>query len=61
MDYNVFAEKYLLNGELQMQGEKLEAMSKWCKETGITFTPTLFINEHQLPEVYKIEDVQNLL
>ncbi len=60
-DYNVFAEKYLLNGELQMQGEKLEAMSKWCKETGITFTPTFFINEHQLPEVYKIEDVQNLL
>ena len=60
-DYDEFAKKYLLNGELQMQGSKLEAMAKWCSENGIAFTPTFFINGHQLPESYKIEDVEHLL
>jgi len=27
--YDVFAEKQKLDGELQMQGERLEVMSKW--------------------------------
>jgi protein-disulfide isomerase len=59
--YDVFAAKYSLNGGIQKQGKKLEAMSEWCKEIKIEFTPTFFVNGYQLPEVYKIEDVQNLL
>jgi uncharacterized membrane protein len=60
-DYEVFAAKYQLNGELQKQGKKLESMSKWCNDTGISVTPTFFVNGHQLPEVYKVEDLKHLL
>jgi len=39
-DYEMFAAKYPMNGELQRQGEKLEAMSIWCYKNEIIFTPT---------------------
>ncbi len=60
-DYQVFAEKYKMNGELEKQGDKLEVMDKWCKEMRIEGTPTFFVNGYQLPAVYKIEDVKYLL
>jgi hypothetical protein len=60
-DYEVFKAKYPLNNELNLQGSKLEAMDTWCKATGISFTPTIFINGYQMPEVYKIEDLNHLL
>ncbi len=60
-DYDAFAAKYLLNGELQKQAIKLEVMDQWCKETGIFFTPTFFINGCQLPDMYRIEDLKHLL
>jgi protein-disulfide isomerase len=50
-----------VNGELTKQGYKIEAMNKWCKSTGISFTPTIFINDYQLPDVYSIEDLQYFL
>lgn len=60
-DYKKFAAKYPMNGELSKQGDKIEAMEKWCKATDITFTPTIFINGHQLPDAYSIEDLQYFL
>ena len=36
-DYEFFATKYPMNGELTKQGEKIEAMDKWCKEMNIQF------------------------
>jgi protein-disulfide isomerase len=60
-NYEVFAIKYLLNGELEKQGEKLQAMSQWCEETDITFTPTFFINGYRLPGIYSIEDLKYLI
>lgn len=60
-DYEVFATKYPMNGELAKQGYKMEAMDKWSKEMEIQFTPTLFINGHQLPDAYNIEDLQYFL
>jgi thiol-disulfide isomerase/thioredoxin len=60
-DYEVFATKYTLNGELTKQGSKIDAMEKWCKETGIEFTPTIFINGYQLPDAYSIEDINYFL
>lgn len=60
-DYEVFANKYVLNGEVEKQGKKLEAMSAWCNEAEIAFTPTFFINGYQLPGIYRIEDVKHLL
>ena len=60
-DYERFAAKYPMTGELLKQGDKIEAMSKWCKAMGISFTPTIFINGYQLPDAYNIEDVQYFL
>lgn len=60
-DYEAFADKYRLNGELQKQGPKLQAMSDWCNLVGISFTPTYFVNGYQLPPMYQLEDLKNLL
>jgi protein-disulfide isomerase len=60
-NYDLFAEKYPLNGALQEQGNKIEAMDDWCKEMGISFTPTLFFNGYQFPDAYNIHDLQYFL
>ena len=60
-DYDLFATKYPLNGELLKQDNKIEAMDKWCKGMDISFTPTIFINGYQLPDAYSIEDLQYFL
>ena len=60
-DYELFAAKYPMNGELLDQGNKIEMMDKWCKATDITFTPTIFINGYQLPDAYTIEDLEYFL
>lgn len=44
-DYEKFAFKYPMNGELQRQGEKLEAMNTWCIKNDISFTPTFLLTE----------------
>jgi protein-disulfide isomerase len=33
-------------------------MDQWCNKVGIEFTPTFFINEYQLPEIYNLEDLK---
>lgn len=60
-DYEVFAGKYHMNGELKMQGDKVEAMSKWCQESAITHTPTIFVNGYRLPEHYNVEELEFIL
>ena len=60
-DYELFAKKYEMNGELLKQGDKIEAMDKWCKAMEIGFTPTIFLNGQQLPDAYSIEDLKYFL
>lgn len=60
-DYDVFAQKYPMNGELIKQGNRIEAMDAWCKKMDISFTPTIFINGYQLPSAYGIEDINYFL
>jgi len=57
-DYEIFAAKYPMNGELKNQYTKIDAMSGWCKEAGIMHTPTIFINGKLLPESYKVEELK---
>lgn len=57
-DYSAFATKYPMNEELDMQGHKLKAMREWCDKTEINFTPTLFVNGYQLPEMYTVDDLK---
>jgi len=59
-DYDVFAAKYPLNGELELQGNKLDLMKHWCIEAEITGTPTIFINGRRLPETYSINELKNI-
>jgi protein-disulfide isomerase len=56
-DYEAFANKHPLNGELKLQDDKIVAMEAWCVDTGITNTPTIFINGRQLPRAYSVEDI----
>ncbi|MBC9910523.1 vitamin K epoxide reductase family protein [Chitinophaga varians] len=60
-NYEIFAGKYPLNGELHRQSAKVEAMADWCRKTGIAFTPTFFINGHQLPTPYNLNDLKFFL
>lgn len=60
-DYDIFAEKYPLNGELKKQESTIDKMKEWCKEAEISFTPTIFINGRRLPERYKVEELKYIL
>jgi hypothetical protein len=60
-DYRRFSEAFSMNGELENQYHRVDHMNLWCKSTGITFTPTYFINGNQLPDVYNIEDLEYFL
>jgi len=44
--------------EVEAEFQKHEA---WRKKTQIRATPTVLVNGYQLPEMYKIEDLQNLI
>jgi hypothetical protein len=60
-DYESYASRYPMNGELAKQSSRIEAMYKWCKTMDISVTPTIFINGYQLPDAYGIEDLQYFL
>ncbi len=60
-NYDTFANKHPLSEDLQFQNHKLRSMSEWCKQVGISFTPTFFINGYQLPEMYSISDLKYFL
>jgi uncharacterized membrane protein len=56
-NYETFAAKYPMNGELDKQTEKITIMKEWCDKTKIQFTPTFFIDGYQLPSEYKLTDL----
>ncbi len=59
-DYDVFAGKYPMNGEVKEQERKIELMHKWCDDAEITGTPTFFVNGKRLPETYNINELKNI-
>jgi len=60
-DYEAFASKYPVNGEIKHQENQIEEMKGWCKQAAISFTPTIFINGYRLPEKYKVEELKYIL
>lgn len=60
-DYDAFAAKYPMSGEIKQQNSKVKAMDNWCKAMEIMFTPTLFIKGFKLPDAYSIEDLTYFL
>lgn len=60
-NYVEFASKYVLNGEILRQEHKIATMRSWCDVEGIRYTPTIFVNGHELPPFYSAEDLIYLL
>ncbi|MDR2906587.1 MAG: thioredoxin domain-containing protein, partial [Bacteroidales bacterium] len=61
-NYEEFAAKYPVSQEdLDRQRSKIEAMNTWCDETKIEYTPTIFVNGHQLPFAYWVDDLKYFL
>jgi len=59
-EYETFAARYPMNGELKQQENKIDLMSKWCDGAEIAGTPTIFINGKLLPETYSISELKHL-
>lgn len=60
-NYEHFASRYPMKDMLVLQEGKIEAMHDWCMKAGIDHTPTIFINNHELPGIYNIHDLKNFL
>lgn len=63
MNVESFASSHPLK-ELKLSNEvkaMAEWQEKWIVETGVTKTPTIFINGYELPSLYTIADLQRLL
>lgn len=58
-DYTKFFAKYPV--QVEHQESKLGAMEEWCENNTIKFTPTYFLNGYQLPDLYKLIDLQAIL
>lgn len=57
MDFEKFSRKHPLD-EDQDVGETLKQQEKWSEESEIKFTPTIFINGHELPKQFKANDLK---
>ncbi len=60
-EYEAFAAKYPLNGEIRKEAANVSAMTKWCLENNISYTPTIFFNGYELPKEFDLEDIQYFL
>ena len=60
-DYETFAAKYPMNGELKAQEAHIQDMLNWCEQENINYTPTIFINGYELPKAYTVEDLKYIL
>lgn len=58
-DYEAFAQKYPMNGELKQQKDKIIAMREWCNVMKIRSTPTIYVNGQELPNSYRIAELKN--
>jgi uncharacterized membrane protein len=60
-DYELFAQKFPVNGELEKQSDSLKAMRTWCDQMEVQYTPTFYFNGYKLPEMYKVHDLKYFL
>lgn len=60
--YEEFSKKYPVSKEeLNAQMAHIKQMQKWSEKMEIRFTPTIFINNYQLPELYSVTDLRYFL
>ena len=58
VDIEMFKQKYpVKQSYTEWNADNTEKMYRFCQETGIMGTPTIFINGHELPANYQIGDM----
>lgn len=57
MDFEKFSKKYPLSNKENVD-ELLKQHELWSSESEIKFTPTIFINGHELPRQYQTDDLK---
>lgn len=61
-DINLLKEAFpIKEGNQQNYGAEIEAMSAWCSNNDIKYTPTLYVGGFRLPDIYSINDLKYLL
>jgi hypothetical protein len=60
MDMELFRKNYPLNEELNVT-ELVLKHEQWTKANFIKYTPTIYVNGHLLPSIYKAEDLPALI
>lgn len=60
-DYDIFAKKYAGYTKCEEQMDNIKKMREWCDDAKISFTPTIFVNGSQLPEIYNYDDLKYIL
>lgn len=61
-DINEFKKKYSLAAkEYEHNKENAKLMYEFCKKMEIIGTPTIFINGHEMPDIYSVNDLQYCL
>ena len=59
--YEKFAKSHPIQADIESQKEKIKAMTHWCQKENITQTPTIYINNYELPVEYKVDDLIELV
>ena len=59
-DYDLLAQKYPISN-IEKYKIQVKKMYDWCKKEDIRSTPTIFINNTQLPKYYEVKDLLNLI
>lgn len=60
-DQDGFMMKNPVNPEKLVPDDRITEMHSWCLNMEIEFTPTIFVNGHQLPKVYNLRDLKYFL
>jgi uncharacterized membrane protein len=60
-DFEKWASLYPVKSDPGLQKEEIDKMLHWCLQAKIEHTPTFFVNNRKLPEMYSIEELKYLL
>ncbi|WP_346766831.1 thioredoxin domain-containing protein [Pseudoflavitalea sp. G-6-1-2] len=60
-EYEKFAATWPVREDLNKPSTSIEAMYSWCRKNNTNYTPSYYLNGHQLPAAYSIADLQYFL
>ncbi|UHG94636.1 vitamin K epoxide reductase family protein [Spirosoma oryzicola] len=60
-DYNAWVKRFPVEEHQSEQTVTWQAHRQWCHDASIMATPTIYINNYKIPEMYEIENLQWML